>query len=387
MERRYLTGDLMRQLGLAARGGAQGVAALPAMLWNGPAGVANWAAGTNIPRADIGPALDALGLPGPVNPVESVAQNVAEAMAGVGGAAMLARGGAQALSGPVEQAISALFGEGLRASLASAAVSAGASGVARENEIGSAGQVLAGLVGGVVPGLAGTVGPLASIRARAAEQSKLAPTGVGPWGPQYGGLAGDPQNAIAHLLRMRTGEVPGAVSHADVPGGQVSLIYGQPPGPKTQGYGVAKLYSKHPETLPDLQQFMSSMIKDEGRSGSNRFRLTDGARRQGVVSFDRQGEPVAPWLLTAYEKQNPAQGGVVASSGRMGIAEYSGENHTAPLTGRSSVAMEHNPRQYVGLSSPEKAAAMSAANIQAIRDALARAMSGTALGMGISAGQ
>lgn len=242
-------------------------------------------------------------------------------------------------------------------------------------------------MGGVVPGIAGTAGPLASIRARAVEQSKLAPTGAGPWGPQYEGLAGDPQNAIAHLLRMRTGEVPGAVSHADVPGGQVSLIYGQPPGPTTQGYGVAKLYSKHPETLPDLQQFMSSMSKDEGRSGSNRLRLTDGARRQGVVSLNRQGEPVAPWLLTAYEKQNPAQGGAVASSGRMGIAGFSGENLTTPLTGKPIVVTGRNPRQYVGLDSPDQAAAMSAANVQAIGDALTRAMSGTALGMGISEGQ
>lgn len=84
MENRDFTEHLMRQLGLAARGSAQGITALPAMLWNGPVGVANWAAGANIPRADIGPVLDALGLPRPTNAVEGVAQNIVEAMGGVG---------------------------------------------------------------------------------------------------------------------------------------------------------------------------------------------------------------------------------------------------------------------------------------------------------------
>jgi len=138
------------------------------------------------------------------------------------------------------------------------------------------------------------------------------PTGHGPWGPVYGGLTGDADNAVAHLLRMQTGEVPGALAHADVPG-PISLVYGDLPTATAEGSGVAKLFAKHPETLQDLQGFIASMRGDAGASGPNRIRLTDDNLRRGVVRLDKDNAPAAPWLLSAFEKQNPAQGGVHAA--------------------------------------------------------------------------
>ncbi|WP_347249972.1 hypothetical protein [Zoogloea sp.] len=53
----------------------------------------------------------------------------------------------------------------------------------------------------------------------AAEQAgakKIAQTGKRSFGPVYGNLAGAADSAVAHLLRMRKGEVPGALSHPDI---------------------------------------------------------------------------------------------------------------------------------------------------------------------------
>ncbi|WP_368646935.1 hypothetical protein [Castellaniella ginsengisoli] len=375
--------SLIHHLGLAARGSAEGAAALPSMLWNGPADTINWAAGTRIPRADIGPALDALGLPRPQNATERVAQDVVGALGAGGGALSLARRGAESAADPAARAMAALFAEAPVAQLASAGLSSGAAGTARENGASPTEQALIGILAGLAPVVPAAVG------ARGAFSSKLEPTGTGPWGPVYGNLAGDPENAVAHLLHTRTGEVPAALTHPDVPGGNIGLTYGRPPAPGSDGYGVSKLYEKHPESLADLQDFVGSMRINPERSGLNRIRLTDGDTRHGAVSMRHFEEPVSPWLITAYEKQNPARGGVSAPGGSMRIAGYSDGNLTAPPIGSPILSADgaggqplpRDPRQYVGLLSPEEAAARRVALAQRLQDAL---FGGT---LGVSAGQ
>jgi len=170
-----------------------------------------------------------------------------------------------------------------------------------------------------------------------ARSERLRPTGQGPHGPVFGGLSGDWQNAAAHLYRTGTGEVPSALAHADVPG-PISLVYGVKPGAGVEGSGVAKLVDKHPEVLQDLPGFLSSMRADQARSGPNRIRLTDGDLRHGVVRLDKDSTPSSPWLLTAFEKQNPAQGGVRAAPGaRTDTAGFVGGGDTARPAGIGSV--------------------------------------------------
>jgi len=217
--------------------------------------------------------------------------------------------------------------------------------------------------------------------AAVARSERLRPTGVGPHGPVFGGLAGDPMNAVAHLYRVGAGEVPGALTHADVPG-PISLVYGSKPGPSVEGSGVAKLVDKHPEALQDLPGFLASMRADTAASGPNRIRLTDGDLRHGVVRLDRDSAPSSPWLLTAFEKQNPARGGVRAAPGaRTDTAGFGGGGDTARPTGFASLSdIEasfrafdqalnpppplRDPRQYVGdlagAMTPEQAAPLSA---------------------------
>jgi len=382
-----------RQLGLTARHAAQGVAALPAMLWNGPVDAINVLAGTRIPRADIAPALDAIGLPRADTPTERIAQDVVEAIAGTGGAVKLARVATAGMQAPLARGISALFADRPGVQLASAAGSAGAAGVARENDIGAIGQTLAALGGGLAPAAVGVIGPMTSMARRATEQAKLAQTGIGPWGPVYGRLAGDPENAVAHLLNMRTGEVPRALTHPDIPGERIGLVYGQVPGSGASGHGVAKLGDKHPETLADLQRFLSSMGIDVSRSGTNRIRLTDGRGKQGVVSLNRYDQPTDPWLMTAYQKQSPALSDRALASGKsMDTTGLSREGDTALFAGNMSIDEflrrnpgARDPRRYVGIDSPEQAAVKNAIAVQALRDVVTRALSGTALGQAITA--
>ncbi len=166
---------------------------------------------------------------------------------------------------------------------------------------------------------------------------RLAPTGTGPFGPVFAGLSGDPKNAAAHLLHVGDGEVPAALTHADVPG-PISMVYGAPPAEGVDGYGVAKLAAKHPEVLDDPQSFIASMHKNAATSGPNRIRLTDDELRRGVVRLTRDDQPGAPWLLTAYEKPSPALGGAQsATSARTDTAGLVRGGDTARSAGSTSL--------------------------------------------------
>lgn len=70
--------------------------------------------------------------------------------------------------------------------------------------------------------------------ARSAE--KFAVTGNGPWGPEFGNLAGDPENAVAHLLRMGKGSVPQAAKNPMA--GPVDFVAGNPVAHGNGAFGV-----------------------------------------------------------------------------------------------------------------------------------------------------
>ncbi|ANN76818.1 glycoside hydrolase family 73 protein [Bordetella flabilis] len=141
-----------RQIGLTARAGITGLAALPEAAVNGVISGVN-ALGGDLPKADVGAALSALGLPEPKNAGERVAQDVAGSMAGAAGVAGAARRVVDPLVTSAGQRIASLLSAAPGAQVASAAASGAAGGAARESGAGPMAQVGAALAGGVGPAM------------------------------------------------------------------------------------------------------------------------------------------------------------------------------------------------------------------------------------------
>lgn len=172
-ERRGMLDELGRQVGLTARAGISGVAAIPAMLSDaliaGPANAAmdlyDDARAPNITELITGKqkgfrfkrASDALsdtmtaaGLPAPENATERVVQDVAGAMSGTGATVAAGKALAQG-GGAVAKGVGDLLAAGPGLQTVSAATGAGASGMTREGGGGQGAQLAAGLVGSMLP--------------------------------------------------------------------------------------------------------------------------------------------------------------------------------------------------------------------------------------------
>ena len=143
--------SVLRQLGLTARAGIKGIAALPAMAADAVTGVSNSLLGTKFKQQM--PELDALlsrmGLPQAGSSTERIIQDMTSAMAGAGGTAKAAENAANPLAD--------LFAKNLPTQILSAGTSAGAAGATRESGGGIPAQIAAGIVGGMVPTAAQTV--------------------------------------------------------------------------------------------------------------------------------------------------------------------------------------------------------------------------------------
>lgn len=139
--------DLGRQLGLTARAGITGVAGLPLMAGEALNSLLNMIAGREMfpsPTRTTQQLLTQAGLPEPQTSRERVVQDIASAMAGVGGTAAMLR--------PIGQAAAPLT-ERLGAQTAGAIGAAGAAGMGREEGVGPLGQLgLAALGGTIAPG-------------------------------------------------------------------------------------------------------------------------------------------------------------------------------------------------------------------------------------------
>lgn len=173
---RSVVGDLARQVGLTARAGIQGVAAVPAMLANAPAAVYNKIAdflspptlsstitgdrGFRFPdqHAAVSDLLIRIGLPTPENATERVAGDAAGAMAGGAGIAKL--GGNLVTNGATE--LSRKIGEALATNAGTQIVGSGtgaaAAGATREAGGGPVAQMAAGVAGGFVPAIPSALG-------------------------------------------------------------------------------------------------------------------------------------------------------------------------------------------------------------------------------------
>ncbi len=128
---------------------------------------------------------------------------------------------------------------------------------------------------------------------------KFKPVDEGPFGPVFDQFRGKCVEAIAWLSTIKTGEALGALQHSAV--GEIDLVWGNAEG-RGSGFGLAKIARWHPEMLPHLQDKISVMSKV--RENANTVLLAD-AKGEAVIRLNAFGQSKR-WLLTAYEKIEPA---------------------------------------------------------------------------------
>jgi hypothetical protein len=147
------TKEFVRQLGLTARAGITGVAGLPLMAGDALNLLINKIAGTQLqmPSQALQPLLTRAGLPEPQGSNERISQEVASALAGVGGTAKLAQTLAPKALG------TGLLTENMGLQAIGAIGGAGAAGAGREyGDVGAAGQLGLAALGGMVAPSAGS---------------------------------------------------------------------------------------------------------------------------------------------------------------------------------------------------------------------------------------
>jgi hypothetical protein len=142
----------------------------------------------------------------------------------------------------------------------------------------------------------------------------------GEFGTIYSEYSDKPNEAIEHLLKVKEGEVPGALHHKDI--GKIDLIWGKEGKGKDDGYGLAKIAKYHPEVLGDMQNILDKMsIKSKTE---NRIRL-ESPDHEASIRLNRDGKEKT-WLLTAYEKK---AGGTTNVSG---AGKSFSADRTSPLS-------------------------------------------------------
>jgi len=119
--------------------------------------------------------------------------------------------------------------------------------------------------------------------------------GRGEFGDIYAGIKG--QAAVDFLLKKKSGEAQGALSHPKV-GDNIDLVYGMYDPNTDEGYGLAKLESKHPESLQNLETtLVHSRVVSRSRNRVRLLNESDG--NITIIRLDWDGKD-KKWLLTQY---------------------------------------------------------------------------------------
>lgn len=147
---RSIPGQAIRQIGLAARQGIEGLASLPNMVGD--------ALGLNSSKS-VGDLLTRIGLPQEEGGTERVVGDVTRAMAGQGGILGLGRGLSNA-AGPVVSRVGDLLKSQPALQVVSAGTGAGAAGATREGGGGDVAQLMAGLSGAILPSVVASGAPM-----------------------------------------------------------------------------------------------------------------------------------------------------------------------------------------------------------------------------------
>ena len=126
------------------------------------------------------------------------------------------------------------------------------------------------------------------------------PIGTGSFGEIYDQFKGKPKEAIAFLLKKKSGEAIGALHHKDI--GDIDLVWGVEGSGHSDGFGLAKLAKFHPEVLENLQELLDDMVVT--KRSANRVQLENDTHQAAIrLTWDNKKKT---WLLTAFEKKNSA---------------------------------------------------------------------------------
>lgn len=116
-------------------------------------------------------------------------------------------------------------------------------------------------------------------------------------GPRYEEFSGKPNDAFDHLMRVKTGYVPAALSHPDL--GDVDVVWGNADGSKSSAYGLAKIAKYHPEMLKILPDLFDSFKIVKVNENTAQLHLGSYV---AVVRRNWKGED-KNWLLTSFDKE------------------------------------------------------------------------------------
>lgn len=161
------SGNLLRDMGLTARGMMVGAASLPAMMADVPVSLINLAAGRQVyePQVEaLGDVLSVLGMPKPQNAQERMTTEAAAAIGGVAAPASLANRVSQAIAPQLAtrtQELAKFFSENVPAQIAAATGGSLAGGAARESDASPFMQMMASIAGAVTPSSASSLVPAA----------------------------------------------------------------------------------------------------------------------------------------------------------------------------------------------------------------------------------
>lgn len=161
------SGNLLRDMGLTARGMLSGAASLPAMMADAPVSLINMAAGRQVykPQAEaLGDFLSSIGMPKAQNAQERLMTDAAAAVGGVAAPAGLASRVSQAVAPQLAtktQELAKFFSENVPAQIAAATGGALAGGAARESDASPFMQMMASIAGAVTPSGASSIVPAA----------------------------------------------------------------------------------------------------------------------------------------------------------------------------------------------------------------------------------
>jgi hypothetical protein len=215
---------------------------------------------------------------------------------------------------------------------------------------------------------------LSSVYDRAVEagKHKLQVTGEGPFGPVYGNLAGDPENAVAHLLRTGAGEVPKAGTNPMA--GDVSLVAGYPVKKGQGSYGLLHIdaqgredvLNRLPGLLTEGTPYSRLQVSKKGlqpKDGETlRYYLGDGDY-EALIRKDFDNLPVDDWNHTAYAV-DPDKKLPIGTTQSSRASDFTPSTQTPTATagsqknGGSAAPAENiprNPRAYKNLMTEEQA--------------------------------
>lgn len=168
-----------------------------------------------------------------------------------------------------------------------------------------------------------------------AEDSEPQPVGRGAFGNIYDQFKGKAKEAVAFLVKKKSGEALGALYHPEI--GEIDLVWGKEGTSKSDGFGLAKLVKFHPEVLNNLQDILNGM-QVTTRTG-NRIQLESSTHQAAVrLTWDNERKT---WLLTAFEKKETSE---PANSRTDVVSDHNGKSDDTATRQDSDVSSDKDTK-------------------------------------------